>query len=130
MGLIREPEGVDFIISGGPLSAEDAAEISAFIRNGREARAKAKVAREKLEAKALALPTVERTHLAYQLLSSLAAEESNLPEHAWAATAKEQFEQLHPVQSPAPARSEKKPRRRAGTGSATTKRRTPTAPSK
>ena len=96
MGLIREPDGVDFIINSGPLTPEDAAEISAWIQRRREAGAKAKAAREKLESKALALPTDERTQLAYQLLSSLAAEESNWPERAWAATAKVQFEQLRP----------------------------------
>ncbi len=118
MGLIREPDGVDFIINSGPLTPADIAEISEFIRKDREARAKSRSAREKLEAKALALPTAERTQLAYQLLSSLASEESNLPEHTWATTAKVQFEQLQPVQ--APARSEKKSRRR--TKSSTAKR--------
>lgn len=126
MGLIREPDGVDFIINSGPLTPEDAAEISAWIRRSRAASAKAKATREKLEAKALALPTAERTQLAYQLLSSLAAEESNLPERAWAAAAKKQFEQLRPVQQP--TRSDAKPRRR--TNSASAKRQTPSASSK
>ncbi len=116
MGLIREPEGVDFVISGGPLSAEGAAEISAFLRKGREARAKARLTREKLEAKAIALPAAERTQLAYHLLNSLAAEESNLPEHAWAAAAKVQFEQLQSPHSLAPA--EKKSRQRTKSPSA------------
>ena len=126
MGLIREPEGVDFIINSGPLTPEGAAEISAWIRRSREAQAKARAAREKLAAKALALPAVERTQLAYQLLSSLAAEESNLPEQAWAATAKVQFEQLQPVQTS--ARSNAKPRRR--TISSTAKRQVPSSSSK
>ena len=72
--------------------------------------------RYKLEAKALALPAAERTQLAYQLLISLAAEESNLPERAWAATAKVQFEQLLSVQTP--TQSDAKPRRRTSSSAA------------
>lgn len=125
--MSRMPE-LDFIefIQSGPLTPEDSAEISAWIQRSRAAEAKAKIAREKLKAKALALPTAERTQLAYQLLSSLVAEESSLPERAWAATAKEQFDQLRPVQQP--TRSGAKPRRRAN--SSTAKRQTPSASSK
>lgn len=127
--MSRMPE-LDFIefIQSGPLTPEDSAEISAWIQRSRAAEAKTKIAREKLKAKALALPTAERTQLAYQLLGSLAAEESNLPERAWAAMSKVQFEQLHPVQTPAPARPEKKPLRRASSGSA--KRRKPSTSSR
>lgn len=109
MGLIREPKGVDFIISGGPLSPEGAAEVSAFLRKGREAHAKAEAARAKLEAKALALSTAERTLLAHRLLTSLASEESDLPGRAWAVAAVVQFEQLKPV--PAVVRPAAKSRR-------------------
>ena len=109
MGLIREPKGVDFIISGGPLSPEAAAEVSAFLRKGREAHAKAEAARAKLEAQALALSTAERMRLAHRLLSSLVAEESHEPERAWAAAAVVQFEQLKPV--PSVARPAAKTRR-------------------
>lgn len=91
MGLIREPEGVDFIINSGPLTAEDAAEISDWIRRNREAHAKARAAREKLQAKALALPSAERTQLAYQLLSSLATDDTNESTREWAAAAKVRF---------------------------------------
>ena len=116
MGLIREPEGVDFIINSGPLTPADIAEISEFIRKDREARAKAAAARAKLEAKALALPPAERTHLAYQLISSLAADESDRSERAWAEAAKVQFDQLHPT--PTPALSAKKPPRRTKSSAA------------
>ena len=109
--MSRMPE-LDFIevIQSKPLTPEEAAEISAFIRKGREARAKAKAAREKLEAKALALPPAERKQLAYRLISSLAADESDPSERAWAEAAKVQFDQLHPT--PTPALSAEKPRRR------------------
>jgi hypothetical protein len=110
MGIIREPEGIDFIISGGPLPPEGAAEISEFLRQGREARAKARAAREKLEAKALALPNEERTQLAYQLLSSLAADETDESQREWASAAKAEFEQLHA--SRPPTKTNKKPARR------------------
>ena len=77
MGIIREPEGIDFIINSGPLTAEDQAEISEWIRRSREGHAKAEAVRAKQEAKVLALPCAERTQLAHRLLSSLAAEESD-----------------------------------------------------
>ena len=111
MGIIREPEGVDFIISGGPLSPEGATEISAFLRQGRETRAKARAEREKLEAKVLALPSAERTQLTYQLLSSLAAEGSDESRRGWASAAKADFEQLHT--SRPPTKTNKKPARRS-----------------
>ena len=31
MGYIKEPEGVDLVINGGPLSSEDAQKVSAII---------------------------------------------------------------------------------------------------
>ena len=99
MGIIREPEGVDFIINSGPLTPEAQAEISAWIRRSRETREKAEAALAKLAAKALALPSSERTQLALRLLSSLAAEESDAPERAWAAAAVVQFEQLKPAET-------------------------------
>lgn len=112
MGLIREPDGVDFIINSGPLTPEDAAEISAWIRRRRAATAKARAAREKLEAKALALPSAERTQLAYHLLSSLATEESDEPAREWAAAAKARFETLRsPQPSVAPNQGKKAARR-------------------
>ena len=124
MGLIREPEGIDFIINSGPLTAEDRAEISEWIRRSREAHAKAEAARARLEAKALALSTAERTQLAHRLLTSLASEESDLPERAWAAAAVVQFERLKPVPSLARPVAKKhratKPRQK--TKSATAKR--------
>lgn len=33
MGLVREPDGVDFIISGGHLTPEESHELSEFFRN-------------------------------------------------------------------------------------------------
>ncbi len=74
MGLIREPDGVKFIISGGPLSPEAAAEVSEWIRKDRESKAKA--AREQLEANALKLPASERARLAHRLIDSLTEAES------------------------------------------------------
>ena len=94
MGIVREPEGVDFIISGGPLKPKDAAMISAWIRKNRQQRAKARAEREKLQSKALALPSEERAQLAYRLLSSLASEETGKPQREWASAAKTNFEQL------------------------------------
>ena len=121
--MSRMPE-LDFIevIQSTPLTRAEAAEISAWIRRSRAASAKAKAAREKLEAKALTLPNDERTQLAYQLLKSLAADESNLPQREWATAATVQFEQLHAEQTPASTRPEKKSRRRSS--SSTAKRRT------
>ena len=117
MGRMPELDFIDFIQSK-PLTREEAAEISEYIRKDRESREKARIAREKLGAKALMLPCSERTQLAYQL-SSLAAEESNLPECAWAAMAKSQFEQLQSSQTPAPL--VKKPRRRTKSSPASRK---------
>ena len=31
MGMIREPQGVDFVIAGRPLNPAEAAEVSAFL---------------------------------------------------------------------------------------------------
>lgn len=111
MGLIREPAGVDFIIDGRPLTPAAAAEISDFLRKGREARAAARAAREKLEAKALTLPSSERTQLAYQLLSSLASEETDQPKRKWAAAAKSRFEKLQSPPRAATKPLKKSPRR-------------------
>ena len=72
MGLIREPEGVDFIIAGGPLSAKDAKVISAWIKKHRAERDRVKAKAERLEAQLLALPTAERTQLVQRLVASLA----------------------------------------------------------
>jgi hypothetical protein len=126
--MSRIPQ-LDFIevIQSTPLTRAEAAEISAWIRRSREASAKAKAVREKLEAKALALPNDERTQLAYQLLKSLAADESNHSKREWAAAATVLFEQLHSKQTPASSRPGKKPRR---SSSSPAKRRTPSASSK
>ena len=107
----RMPE-LDFIesIQSKPLTTKDVADIQEFIRRDREARAKTRAAREKLEAKALALPSPERTQLAYQLLSSLAAEEIDESQRQWASAAKAEFEQLH--SSRPPIKAGKKPARR------------------
>ena len=59
MRLIREPEGVDFVIAGHPLTPNEAAEVSEFLRKGHESRAK--TLREQLEADALQLPASERS---------------------------------------------------------------------
>ena len=72
MGLIREPEGVDFIISGGPLTPEGAAEVSEWIRQDREAKAKERL--RKVECRVLALPHGERAELVCTILKSLANE--------------------------------------------------------
>ena len=107
----RMPE-LDFIevIESKPLTREEAAELSEIIRKDREARVKASAARAKLEAKALALPSEERTQLAYQLLSSLASEETREPQREWASSAKAEFEQLH--SSRPPTKASKKTARR------------------
>ena len=118
MGRMPELDFIEFIESK-PLTRAEVAEIRELIRKDQEAGTKARAAREKLEAKALVLPSAERTQLAYQLLSSLAAEESNLPECAWAAMAKSQFEQLQSSQTPAPL--VKKPRRRTKSSTASRK---------
>ena len=75
MGLIREPEGVDFVIAGGPLSPKDAKMISAWIKKQRAERDRitAKVAR--LEAQLRALPVGERKQLVHRLIDSLTTEE-------------------------------------------------------
>lgn len=90
MGLILEPEGVDFVINSGPLTDQDRAEISEFIRKHREE------ARKRLASELLALCEQDRAQFAYQLLSSLAAAESDSLERSWATTAKAEFERLHP----------------------------------
>ena len=94
MGRMPELDFIDFIESK-PLTSEDIAEISEIIGKDRAARAKARAIREKLESKALALPSEERTQLAYQLLSSLAAEGTDESQREWASAAKTDFEQLH-----------------------------------
>ena len=136
MGIIREPDGVEFTVLPVKLTAKDRREISECLaeqrrRNGhseavREATeilrryeqrqqlmsrdVKARAAREKRETKALALPSSERTQLAYQLLSSLAAEEIDESQRQWASAAKAEFEQLH--SSRQPIKAGKKPTRR------------------
>ena len=77
MGLIREPQGVDFVIAGRPLNPAEAAEVSVFLQKGREERAKA--ARERLEAEALMLPTSDRKRLAHRLIDSLTEVEQSPP---------------------------------------------------
>ena len=109
MGRMPELDFIDFIESK-PLTSEDIAEISEIIGKDRAARAKARAIREKLESKALALPSEERTQLAYQLLSSLAAEETGEPQCEWAFSAKAEFEQLH--SSRQTMKASKKPARR------------------
>ena len=111
MGRMPELDFIDYIESK-PLTPEDIAEISECIRKDRAGRVNVRTAREKLEAKALALPSSERTQLAYQLLSSLAAEEEEIDEsqRQWASTAKAEFEQLH--SSRQPIKAGKKPTRR------------------
>ena len=136
MGIIREPDGVEFTVIPVKLTARDRREISKYIADHRrkhddseivrEAKeilrryelreqlkareAKARAAREKLEAKALALPSEERTQLAYQLLSSLAAEEIDDTQREWASAAKARFEQLN--SSRRPTKAAQKPGRR------------------
>lgn len=110
MGIIREPDGVDFVICSKPLTKRDAAMISAWIRKDRQQREKARAAREKLETKALALPCGERSQLAYQLLSSLVTEGTDESQRAWASAAKTDFEQLHAIRLP--TKANKKPTRR------------------
>ena len=136
MGIIREPDGVEFTVVPVKLSAKDRREISECIaqhrrqhddsqavreakeilrgyekrRKSNAREAKARATREKLEAKALALPSAERTHLAYQLLSSLATEETDQSQREWASAAKVEFEQLH--SSRPPTKASKKPARR------------------
>ena len=110
MGIIREPDGVDFVICSKPLTKRDAAMISAWIRKDRQQREKARATREKLEAKALTLPSEERSHLAYQLLSSLVAEGTDESQREWASAAKTDFEQLHSTRLP--TKANKKPARR------------------
>ncbi len=136
MGIIREPDGVEFTVIPVKLTARDRREISEYIAEHRrqhddseivrEAKdilrryeqreqlkvreAKARAAREKLEAKALALPSEERTQLAYQLLSSLAAEEIDDTQREWASSAKARFEQLN--SSRRPTKATRKPVRR------------------
>lgn len=39
MGLIKEPEGVDFVIQSPPLTEEERKEISEFINNRKHAKA-------------------------------------------------------------------------------------------
>lgn len=36
MGLVKEPEGVDFLIQSKPLTDSERAEISAFIKSSKE----------------------------------------------------------------------------------------------
>ncbi|MGL5890876.1 MAG: hypothetical protein ACRC3B_13365 [Bacteroidia bacterium] len=43
MGYIKEPKGVDFIIQSGPLTPEFQQEISEFIKNYRNKKAKTTV---------------------------------------------------------------------------------------
>jgi|GEM_PF-5920968 len=69
MGLIREPDGVDFVICSRPLTPEGAAEITAFIQQSRERRSKE--LRELLEAFSLSLTPADRAELAHRLIDSL-----------------------------------------------------------
>lgn len=69
MGLIREPDGVDFVICSKPLTPEGAAEITAFIQQGTERRSKELV--ELLEAFSMRLTPADRTRLAQQFIDSL-----------------------------------------------------------
>ena len=120
MGFIREPDGVEFTVVPVKLTAKDKREISEFIAEHRRQQdnseavhaaketlhryeerqqlksrdAKAHAARKKLELEVLSLPTTERTQLAYQLLSSLASEETDQPQRKWASAAKSRFEKL------------------------------------
>ncbi|MFM9960426.1 MAG: addiction module protein [Planctomycetaceae bacterium] len=142
MGIIREPDGVEFTVIPVKLTARDRREISKCIAEHRrqhddsedvrkaiellrryeqvkqlKARdAKARNARERMEAKALALPSEERTQLAYQLLSSLAAENIGEPQREWASAAKAGFEQL--LASHPPTKVNKKSPRRTKTAKA------------
>ena len=77
MGLIREPDGVDFVISGGPLTREATAEITEWIRKDRAAKAKAKELLRKVESRVLALPRDERAELVCTILCSLADDDLN-----------------------------------------------------
>ena len=77
MGLIREPDGVDFIISGGPLTPKAATEISEWIRKDRAGKAKAQELLRKVESRVLALPLDDRAELVCTILSSLAEDDLN-----------------------------------------------------
>lgn len=71
MGLIREPEGVDFVICSKPLTPEGAADITEFIQQSKERRSKELL--ELLEAFSMRLTPADRTRLAHQLIDSLTA---------------------------------------------------------
>jgi hypothetical protein len=153
MTIVREPVGIEFTVVPTTLTAQDRREISEHIAKDRQQQnqpemvreaqeilsryarsqqkksrdAKTTLKRKQLEARALTLPASERTQLAYQLLSSLAAEEFDLPEHRWAVAAKVQFEQLHAEQTPVSAPPEKKPRQRPGAATAKRRVRSPSS---
>ena len=59
MGLIKEPEGVDFIIQSPPLTDKERIEISEFIRN-RKLQNKSKgtqtISKKKMKSKGLKIP--------------------------------------------------------------------------
>ena len=65
MGTVREPKGVDFIISGGPMKPENATMVTDWLKANRAARV------QRIEADALALPIEERARLAHRLIDSL-----------------------------------------------------------
>lgn len=65
MGIVREPEGVDFIIAGGPMKPENAALVTEWLQANRAVRT------ARIEAEVLALPTLERAKLLHRLVDSL-----------------------------------------------------------
>lgn len=71
MGLIREPDGVDFVIQSKPLTPEGIAEIQTWIRNQKESEDIAVLRRETVEAFALRLAPLERAQLVHRLVDSL-----------------------------------------------------------
>ena len=123
MGLIREPEGVDFIISGGPLTPEGAAEVSAWIRKDRTAKAKAKESLRNVKSRVLALPHAERAELVQTLLRNLADDDLNETTRDSIRSAIHQFcESLSKVRKRSSAVSSRLSNSR---GSSATKRKTP-----
>ncbi len=70
MGLIREPDGVDFVIQRKPMTQEGIAEMQAWIRQ-QELIEKAE--RDRLAKELLALPLDDRAQSAHWLIDNLNA---------------------------------------------------------